>query len=86
MLLAFGVLLLPGALGSSDGADAEFGERQLQVRNTAYLNAYRGLGTLVILGALYYCIAVDADWAAYHLFLGSLWYQDGSPYRYPRVV
>ncbi|GGO38912.1 hypothetical protein GCM10008949_46220 [Deinococcus humi] len=52
-LLAFGAQLRPGALVTSDGAGAELDERQLQVRNTAYLNAYRSLGTLVILGALY---------------------------------
>lgn len=43
-------LLQPKQLGISDGPDNELDERQLQVRNQAYLNAYRILGGFVVIG------------------------------------
>lgn len=43
-------LLQPKQLGISDGPDSELDERQLQVRNQAYLNAYRILGAFVVVG------------------------------------
>lgn len=61
-LRAFGLLLLPKTLGTSDGTDDDLDERQLQVRNHGYLNAYRVLGFLVTLSALYYFIAGDTGW------------------------
>lgn len=62
MLLAFSRLVQSQKMGTSDGADQELDERQLQVRNVGYLNAYRGLGFLVVLFALYYFIAGDTGW------------------------
>ena len=62
MLLAFSGLVQTHKMGTSDGADGELDERQLQVRNVGYLNAYRGLGFLVVLFALYYYIAGDTGW------------------------
>ncbi|MDX2005776.1 MAG: hypothetical protein SFU83_10910 [Meiothermus sp.] len=47
--LAMLQLLQGHKLGISDGPDAELDERQLQVRNLAYLNAYRILAALVVL-------------------------------------
>lgn len=62
-LLAFSGLLQPRSkLGTSDGLDQELDERQLQIRNVGYLNAYRGLGFLVVLFAIYYYIAGDTGW------------------------
>jgi len=59
---AMSMLLAPSLLGVSDGADADLDERQIQARNRAYVWAYRALGTLVTLAALYYMIATDSGW------------------------
>lgn len=56
-LIALGMLMMPRILGTSDGADADLDERQLQTRNRAYLAAYRVLGVSVMLAALYYMMA-----------------------------
>jgi ABC-type amino acid transport system permease subunit len=61
-LLAFYRLVQPRVMGTSDGTDQELDERQLQVRNVGYLNAYRGLGLLVMLFALYAYVASDNGW------------------------
>jgi len=61
-LLAFFDLLQPRRLGTSDGTDEELDERQVQIRNVGYLNAYRGLGGLATLYGLYYFIAGDTGW------------------------
>lgn len=66
VVTAAGLLLAPRLLGVSDGADDELDERQLAVRNRTYLNAYRVLGLLVILAALYHMIAVSSE-------RGALW-------------
>jgi hypothetical protein len=59
-ILAMGALLMPQTLGVSDGSDEMLDERQLKIRNQTYLNAYRGLGLLVMIGALYAYIAADS--------------------------
>ena len=59
-ILAMGSLLMPYALGVSDGGDEMLDERQQQVRNLNYLNAYRILGLLVVCTALYWYIAADS--------------------------
>jgi hypothetical protein len=56
-ILTMGLLLMPYALGVSDGGDEMLDERQQQTRN---LNAYRILGLLVIFTALYWYIATDS--------------------------
>lgn len=61
-IVAMATLLMPRLLGTSDGADAELDERQLALRNHAYLNAYRILGALVLLLALYYMMATGSGW------------------------
>ena len=59
-ILAMGLLLMPHALGVSDGADELLDERQLQRRNKTYLDAYRILGLLVMFAALYFYIAATS--------------------------
>ena len=61
-ILAMGLLLMPQLLGISEGADEQLDERQVAVRNRTYLNAYRILGALVILTALYYMLAQGGGW------------------------
>lgn len=57
-----GMLLMPQVLGVSDGTEAMLDERQLALRNRTYLNAYRVLGALVVLGALYVMLAHGSGW------------------------
>lgn len=59
-IVSMGLLLMPHVLGVADGSDEMLDERQVRLRNQTYLNAYRGLGTLVMLGALYGYIATDS--------------------------
>ena len=59
-ILAMGSLMMPQLLGVSDGSEKMLDERQLKLRNQTYLNAYRVLGTLVMLTALYAYIAADS--------------------------
>lgn len=61
-IVALGMLMAPRLLGTSDGADAELDERQLQIRNAGYLQAYRVLAAVVLLVALYLLMAGDSDW------------------------
>lgn len=61
-LLAMGMLLMPQLLGVSEGADEQLDERQIALRNRTYLNAYRVLGALVVLTALYYMLAQGGSW------------------------
>lgn len=56
-LISLATLMMPRLLGTSDGADDDLDERQLQTRNKAYLAAYRVLGVSVMLAALYYMMA-----------------------------
>lgn len=63
VITAAGMLLAPRLLGISDGADNELDERQLAARNRTYLAAYRVLGVLALLSALYYMVATsDGKW------------------------
>jgi hypothetical protein len=64
-VLAMGLLLIPYVLGISDGPDKLLDERQIHRRNETYLNAYRGLGALVVLGSAYATLAAGNDrlWA-----------------------
>jgi hypothetical protein len=59
-IVAMSLLLMPQILGVSDGTDEMLDERQLKLRNQTYLNAYRGLGSLVMLSAVYAYIATDS--------------------------
>lgn len=59
-ILTMGSLLMPYALGVSDGGDEMLDERQQQARNLNYLNAYRILGLLTMFMALYWYIATDS--------------------------
>lgn len=59
---AAGLLLAPQLLGVSDGPDEALDERQIAQRNEHYLNAYRGLGALVVLAAAYYLFASGGEW------------------------
>ncbi|WP_424950436.1 hypothetical protein [Deinococcus sp.] len=59
-------LLQPQRLGIADGADAMLDERQLLLRGRAYLNAYRVLGLLIMLGLLYISLAADQGWPMPH--------------------
>jgi hypothetical protein len=59
-ILAMGSLLMPYALGVSDGGDEMLDERQQQARNLNYLNAYRILGLSVMFSMLYWYIATDS--------------------------
>jgi hypothetical protein len=61
-ILAMGMLLMPQLLGVSEGADEQLDERQIALRNRTYLNAYRVLGALVVLSALYYMLAQGGGW------------------------
>jgi hypothetical protein len=61
-VLAMGLLLMPYVLGISDGPDKLLDERQVRRRNETYLNAYRGLGALVVLGSAYATVASGNDW------------------------
>ncbi|WP_295820927.1 hypothetical protein [uncultured Deinococcus sp.] len=59
---AGGNLMRPRHLGISDGPDTLLDERQLRIRNEAYLNAYRVLGLLFIVVPLYAMIGLDNGW------------------------
>ncbi len=49
----------------ADDADAALDERQIALRNRAYLGAYRLYGGVMALGATYITIAVDSKWFWY---------------------
>jgi predicted permease len=59
-ILTMASLLMPYALGVSDGGDEMLDERQQQTRNLNYLNAYRILGLIVMFTMLYWYIATDS--------------------------
>ncbi len=61
-VVAMGLLMMPYVLGISDGPDKLLDERQVRRRNETYLNAYRGLGALVVLGSAYATVASGNDW------------------------
>jgi hypothetical protein len=46
--------------GIADDADHALDERQLALRNAAYLGAYRAVAAVCVLGALYLAVAADA--------------------------
>lgn len=55
-------LLIEPKLGTSDRADQELDERQLHLRNAAYLSAYRIVGALVVSALIYAQLATDFGW------------------------
>lgn len=62
MLLGLALLLTSWVWHAANEPDAQLDERQLQVRNRAYLHSYQGVATVLVLCAFYGALAWDNGW------------------------
>ena len=61
-LASLALLLMPRVIGTSYGNDKMLDERQLQIRNRAYLQAYRFLAVTLMMFNLYLYFAEPRGW------------------------
>ncbi|MBK7905037.1 MAG: hypothetical protein IPJ78_00575 [Gemmatimonadetes bacterium] len=60
----WGALVRVGGMGRSiaDDLDGRLDERQLAMRNAAYLDAYRIVSTVAVLGCVWIALGIDLGW------------------------